>query len=160
MVAAGPHTAKVDPDAVRELAKKFIAADFYSMDAVYRAGVTGSAADVLSIDIDGKRNQVEDYVGSWVGMPSVISELEGEVDKISDTKRWIEGDDSSMDALKERYNFKTYEAQAMLERGGAAGARARGWDFLEAGGAAEIRRHPRVTSGTTTGLAQASMREC
>ncbi len=64
-------------------------ADFYSMDDDYRATVTDMPAYVLSIMIDGHTKKVMDYVGSWVGMPAVITELENDVDSLANTSRWI-----------------------------------------------------------------------
>jgi Domain of unknown function (DUF6438) len=91
VVAEGRHTDTVDPNAVRALARKFIDADFYSMRDEYRASVTDNSTYVLSIAIDGHKKQVIDYVGSWEGMPQVISELEDEVDALAHTDRWIKG---------------------------------------------------------------------
>jgi uncharacterized protein DUF6438 len=91
VVATGKHTDKADPSEVRELAKKFIAADFYSMDSSYRAGVTDNPTYVLSIAIDGHKKEIADYVGSWVGMPAIITELEDDVDEFAHTQRWIKG---------------------------------------------------------------------
>jgi ankyrin repeat protein len=117
VVAAGRHTDTVDPHAVRELAKKIIAADFYSMNSEYRAGVTDNPTYCLSIDIDDHIKQVVDYVGSWVGMPEVISEFEDEVDALAHTERWIEGTDGLVQALKaEGFDFHSYDAQALLKR--------------------------------------------
>jgi len=87
--ATGRHTAKVDPNEVRKLAKQFVAADFYSMDPEYRAGVTDNPTYTLSISIDGQTKQVTDYVGAWVGMPAVITALEDDVDALAQTDRWI-----------------------------------------------------------------------
>jgi hypothetical protein len=87
--AKGTHTEIADPSDVRRLAEKFVAADFYSMDDAYRASVTDLPACLLSIDIDGHKKNVEDYAGSWVGMPALITELEDEVDTFARTKRWI-----------------------------------------------------------------------
>jgi hypothetical protein len=91
VAAEGRHTDTVDPDAVRALAKKFVAADFYSMRDEYRASVTDNSTYTLSISIDGHKKQVVDYVGSWEGMPQAISELEDDVDALADTNRWIKG---------------------------------------------------------------------
>jgi hypothetical protein len=93
VVASGKHTDGVNADEVRKLAQKFVAADFYSMDAEYKARVTDNPTYVLSISIDGHTKKVEDYVGSWEGMPAVITELEDEVDTFARTQRWIGGDD-------------------------------------------------------------------
>jgi hypothetical protein len=92
------------------------------MDAVYRAGVTDNPTYVLSITIDGKAKEVEDYVGSWEGMPAVITELEDEVDTFGRTERWIEGRDGLVRALQaEKFNFKAFEAQVMLKEAASRG---------------------------------------
>jgi len=91
VAAEGRHTDTVDPSAVRELAKKFVAADFYSMRGEYRASVTDNSTYTLSISIDGHKKQVVDYVGQWVGMPAAIVELEDDVDALAQTERWIKG---------------------------------------------------------------------
>jgi hypothetical protein len=91
VAAKGRNTAAVDPGAVRELAKKFVAADFYSMRDEYRATVTDNPTYTLSIAIDGRKKQVVDYVGQWVGMPAAIVGLEDDVDTLAHTERWIKG---------------------------------------------------------------------
>jgi len=91
VAALGRHTDMADPHAVRELAKKFVAADFYSMNDEYRAGVTDNPTYVLSVSIDDHKKEVVDYVGSWVGMPAVITDLEDDVDSFAQTQRWIKG---------------------------------------------------------------------
>ncbi len=123
-VASGKHTASIDQEALRKLAKQFIDADFYSMDDSYRANVTDMSGSALSIAIDGRSKKIFDYVGEWVGMPQVINDLEDEVDDIANTKRWVLGAEGLVVALKaEGYNFQTYEAQVILKvaaRGGSA----------------------------------------
>lgn len=89
--ALGKHTASVDGNQVRKLARKFVAADFYSMDNEYEATVTDMAAYELSISINGQEKEVTDYVGRWVGMPSIIRELEDDVDSLAQTKQWVQG---------------------------------------------------------------------
>jgi hypothetical protein len=91
VAAVGRHTDTVVPDNVRDLARHFVAADFYSMDTVYRAGVTDNPTYIVGIVIDGHTKQVEDYVGSWVGMPAVIKELEDEVDTFARTSDGLKG---------------------------------------------------------------------
>jgi Domain of unknown function (DUF6438) len=134
VIAEGKHTDTVDPDEVRKLAKKFVAADFYSMDDNYASSVTDMPTYALSISIDGRSKNVEDYVGEWQGMPAVISELEREVDAFAGTDRWIKGSEGLMDALKaERYNFQTFEAQVMLKEAASWGNSSTARDLLEAG---------------------------
>ncbi len=134
VVASGKHVDTVVPDDVRELVKRFIAADFYSMDDVYRAGVTDSPTYLLSIAIDGHAKQVEDYVGSWEGMPAVITELEDEVDTFARTERWVKGSDGLVAALQaERFNFHSFAAQGMLKECASRGQTETTRQLLEAG---------------------------
>lgn len=134
VVAAGKHTDSVAADEVRKFAKRFVAADFYSMDASYRAGVTDNPTYVLSIAIDGHAKEVEDYVGSWKGMPAIITELEDEVDSFARAERWIDGSEGLVQALQaEKFSFETFEAQAMLKESASRGRTETVREFLEAG---------------------------
>jgi ankyrin repeat protein len=134
VVASGRHRGTVDADEIRKLAEKFVTADFYSMDALYRAEVTDNPTYLLSITIDGQAKNVEDYVGSWEGMPAVISELEDEVDTFAHTERWIEGSDGLVQGLQaEKFNFKTFEAQVMVKESARRGMAGTIRKFLEAG---------------------------
>jgi len=134
VAAPGKHTDIVDADEVRKLAKRFVAADFYSMDSSYTASVTDNPFYTLSIAIDGHVKKVEDYVGSWEGMPAVITELEEEVDTFGRTERWIDGKDGLVGALQaEKFNFKSFEAQVMLKEAASRGTTATVRDLLEAG---------------------------
>lgn len=134
VVASGKHTDRVNADQVREFAKSFVTADFYSMDSSYTAAVTDSPAYVLSIAIDGHTKTVEDYVGEWAGMPAVITELEDEVDRFGRSERWIDGSDGLVQALQaEKFNFQTFAAQAMLKGAASRGRTATVREFLEVG---------------------------
>jgi hypothetical protein len=134
VVAVGSHSDSVDAPEVRQLAKKFIAADFYSMDAVYRVEVTDMPTYDLAIEIDGHKKEVQDYVGEWEGMPAIITELEDEVDKFANTQRWIDGSDGLVQALRaEKFNFKTLEAQDMVKTSAGRGKGGTVKEFLEAG---------------------------
>jgi hypothetical protein len=134
VVATGKHTDTAKPEDVRALARKFIAADFYSMDASYRASVTDSPTYVLSIVIDGHKKEVEDYVGEWEGTPAIITELEDEVDSFARTDRWITGDQGLVPALQlEGYNFQSFEAQLMLKQALSRGQTATVRELLQAG---------------------------
>lgn len=134
VVAGGRHTDTVNPAEVRDLAQQFVNADFYSMDATYTAMVTDNPGYTLAITIDGLTKQVDDYVGSWVGMPSVITELEDEVDDFAGTKRWIKGSEGLVDALKsEKFNFKSYKAQVMLKEAAQRGQADTVQDLLDSG---------------------------
>ena len=122
VVANGKHTATADPKKVRELAKRFVTADFYSMDNKYVAAVTDCPTYVLAIDIDGHAKEVEDYEGAWEGMPAVIADLEHEVDAFASTARWVNGEEGLVQALQaERFNFQSLAAQTILKEAASRG---------------------------------------
>ena len=134
VVARGRHTDRANADDVRQFAKKFVAADFYSMDSSYRASVTDNPTYKLTIAIDGRSKEVEDYVGAWEGMPAMITELEDDVDTFARTDRWIEGSGGLVQALEEdKFNFRTFEAQVMLKEAATRGAGTTLRQLLDAG---------------------------
>jgi ankyrin repeat protein len=134
VAASGKHTDTVNPDEVRDLAKRFAAADFYSLDSKYEANVTDSPGYNLSIEIDGRRKEVDDYVGSWVGMPAVVTELEDAVDKLARTERWIKGGKGLVGSLEsEKYDFRTFDAQVVLKEAATRGQASTVGDLLAAG---------------------------
>ena len=134
VVAAGKHTDSVNADEVRNLARRFVAADFYSMAASYRASVTDNPTYVLTIAIDGHKKEVEDYVGQWEGMPAVITELEDEVDTFARTQKWIEGRGGLVSALREeKFDFECFDAQLMLKEAASRGETATVRELLDAG---------------------------
>jgi ankyrin repeat protein len=134
IVAPGRHRDTIDQDEVRKLAENFVAADFYSMDATYSASVTDNPTYFISIAIDGHTKKVTDYVGSWEGMPAVVTKLEEEVDALAGTQRWIEGSEGLVQALQgERFDFQTFQAQVMLKQAASRGRTLTVREFLEAG---------------------------
>jgi ankyrin repeat protein len=134
VVAQGKHRDTVNPAEVRDLGRRFVNADFYSMNSEYSASVTDCPTYVLSITIDGQSKKILDYVGQWEGMPAVIADLEDEVDDFAQTKRWIEGADGLVDALKaEKFNFKSYDAQIMLKAAAQRGQADTVQDLLDIG---------------------------
>lgn len=142
VVASGKHTATVKADDVRTLARKFVAADFYSMEASYRVSASDQPAYlfadqptyVLSIAIDGHEKTVEDCLGFRAGIPTIITDLENEVDTLAATQRWTEGGDGLVAALQaEQFNFQSFEAQTMLKEAASRGKSATVREFLKAG---------------------------
>lgn len=134
VVASGKHTDSIDADEVRHLATKFVAADFYSMDSSYEAAVTDNPTYILSVSIDGREKKVVDYVGTWVGMPEVITDLEDDVDTLAQTERWIDGSEGLVEALqKEKFDFRSFEAQVILKEAASRGRATTVRELLEAG---------------------------
>jgi ankyrin repeat protein len=134
VVATGKYTATVDAAKVRELAEKFVADDFYSMDSKYELSATDAPTYVLSISIDGDTKKVVDYLGAEMGMPEVIRDLEQEVDALAGTRRWVDGADGLVEALRaEDFDFRTRKAQVILKRAARRGQTATVRQLLAAG---------------------------
>jgi ankyrin repeat protein len=116
VIAPGIHHSTVQVEELRRLAKRFIDADFYSMDDDYRWSATDLPAYVLSVSIDGRDKHVTDYAGQQVGMPEVITALEDDVDRVAETRLWIKGEDGLVALLqRENFDFKSVNAQLILK---------------------------------------------
>lgn len=87
----GQRKAHIPADNVRALWDAFVKADFFWTFDEYRAGVTDLPTNRLSISFDGKSKTVVDYDGREIGMPKQVSELENAIDATANTKKWLEG---------------------------------------------------------------------
>ncbi len=133
VVARGVHKAEVDAEAVRDMAKRFVEADFYSLDAEYAWNATDLPTYVVGVSIDGRAKQVVDYEGEQEGMPGVVTELEEAVDELAGTSRWIQGGEELVPALKaEGYAFKSWDGQVMLKEAAQRGETETVRELLEA----------------------------
>jgi len=111
----GHHRGSIPQGNVLELLNIFRTADYFSLDDEYRMSVTDNPTYITSIQVDGKRKQVTDYVGLEIGMPQAVSDLENEIDRLSEAARWIRGNQDTFAALKaEHWDFKSPEATATL----------------------------------------------
>jgi ankyrin repeat protein len=153
VVAHGRHTDTVDAEQVRELAKRFVSADFYSMDDSYLASVTDSPTYILSLSIDGHEKRVVDYVGSWEGMPAIVTELENEVDRFGQTQRWVKGDQGLVKTLeREAFNFHSFEALVILKEASRRGKARTVQELLKAGVPLDPHPSPRPKDPNTAAL--------
>jgi hypothetical protein len=96
----GNHEVRILPEAVMELVEKFERARFFAARDKYVAGVTDNPTYTLSLTLAGKTKSVTDYVGTQVGMPLAIVDLERDVDELAGTERWIKGNTESAPSLK------------------------------------------------------------
>ncbi len=101
--------------AVLDLLNDFRKADFWSLKDKYESGVTDMPTYFLTFDNGKQKKTIVDYVGLEMGMPSVIHELEGKVDRIADTERWVTGNSRTVKSLRKTgFNFQSKKAQNML----------------------------------------------
>ncbi|SPE32868.1 exported hypothetical protein [Acidobacteriia bacterium SbA2] len=97
----GDHEARIEPEAAARLLERFRTADFFGLKDEYRAGVTDNPTYCLQLAIGPRKKTIIDYVGSWVGMPESVSELEDAVDETAGTDRWVSGGPQTLAAMRE-----------------------------------------------------------
>jgi hypothetical protein len=97
----GDYQTRIAPEAASQLLERFRAADFFELKDNYRAGVTDNPTYCLELVVGAKKKTITDYVGTWVGMPESISQLEDAVDETAGTDRWVSGGSQTLDAMRE-----------------------------------------------------------
>lgn len=85
------HCAVIRSETVRKLLEQFRHAEFFWLHDNYSYPITHAPTNRISIEFDGHKKSVEDYVGSRDGMPAVVSLLEDYILKVVDADRWIKG---------------------------------------------------------------------
>jgi hypothetical protein len=91
----GVHTWKIDPAAVRALAKEMQDAGFFEMKDEYRAMVTDNPTTYTSLTIGGRTKKIQDYVAG----PPRLKQLENKIDEVSGVKKYIAGADKLLEAI-------------------------------------------------------------
>lgn len=136
VAVAGKHKAKVSPAVVKQLVLSFKRADYFWMLDEYSAPITDAPSAQTSISFDGHSKMVLDYVGEEVGMPTAVRDLENEIDRATDTARWLTGNNETAASLvAEGWDFKaeSCEAQSILPGVAHYGTRQAVRDLILAG---------------------------
>lgn len=97
----GDFQAHIAPEAAARLLERFRAADFFDLKDKYVAGVTDNPTYCLALVVGAKKKTITDYVGTWVGMPALINELEDAVDETAGTDRWVTTGSQTLAAMQE-----------------------------------------------------------
>jgi hypothetical protein len=105
----GVHSAQIDPVDARKLIDRFRQIGFLGLRDDYSCSVTDQSATQLALVAPGVRKIVTDYVGECVGMPRAVSLLEGEIDRLAGTARWVRGTPETL-ALLEKAGLKVRSA--------------------------------------------------
>jgi Domain of unknown function (DUF6438) len=81
----GQHTWKIDPAAVRALAREMQDAGYFDLQDKYSVMVTDNPTTYTSLTIGGRTKKVMDYI---VGPPK-LKDLEKRIDAVSDAKKYV-----------------------------------------------------------------------
>ncbi len=85
----GEARASIPPAEVAALLARFDAIGFARLRDQYRAQITDNPTTVITLTRNGASKRVEDYVGTAVGMPESVRELQNEIDRVAGTARWV-----------------------------------------------------------------------
>ena len=103
----GRHQGRISQQGMDALVAEFRKANYFSLKDSYVALITDNPAYTTSIEFDGRKKSVKDYVGFKAGMPVVANILEEAFDQISGTEKWVKGNDQTGPALiAEKWDFK------------------------------------------------------
>lgn len=85
----GEQTWKIDPAAVRALAKEMQDAGYFELQDEYRAMMTDHPTTFTSLTIGSRTKKILDYVTG----PPKLKDLEARIDEVAGTKKYVKGDD-------------------------------------------------------------------
>jgi ankyrin repeat protein len=106
VLVPGQHRTQISREAVEKLIGEFRKTDYFSLRDRYAYAVTDAPRFRTEIEFDGRKKSVVDYVGAEVGMPKTVTELEDAFDEIAKTRKWVEGNGETRQALiAEGWNF-------------------------------------------------------
>ncbi len=107
VLITGEHHSKISLHEVENLLDAFRSADYLSLKDDYSQSVTDAPAYSTTIEFDGLKKSVGDYVGAGAGMPDVVTELEQKIDEIAGTEKWLHETDQTWPVLlAEHWNFR------------------------------------------------------
>lgn len=95
----GEHHATIPKDAVVNLVNEFRRADYFSLKKRYEDSITDQTGITTSIEFDGNRKQVFDYVGLSAGLPNVVKILEAAINQTAGTGKWLKETDETWPSL-------------------------------------------------------------
>jgi ankyrin repeat protein len=132
----GEHHASISAKAVKNLLEAFRSADYFSLKDHYSQMVTDVPTYTTEIEFDGHKKSVADHLGSGVGMPEVVTELEDRIDELAETEKWLKETGQTWPSLvSEHWDFRagTDENRTLFASVASAGSAGLIDAFLAAG---------------------------
>jgi membrane dipeptidase len=91
----GNHTWKIDPGAVRALAREMEAAGFFEMNDEYVSRVTDNPTTYTSLKIGNRAKKIKDYVAG----PPKLKDIEAKIDTVSGVLKYVTPEGRLVDAV-------------------------------------------------------------
>jgi hypothetical protein len=115
VLVSGEHRYAVDAAQVTQLLSEFRAAEFFSLLDRYEAGITDQTGTKVTIEIDGRRKSVYDYVGLSVGMPTSVWRLERSIERVAGAERLVRGNSETIPFLaRQGFDFRSAAGAQMM----------------------------------------------
>jgi len=99
----GPQTARIPPQRVKDLLRRFEEIRFFELKEKYFETCTDMPTAIISISVDGRSKEVSNYYGGCEGAktgPQVdLAKLAQKIDETAGTDRWIKCDFDCMKGL-------------------------------------------------------------
>jgi len=92
---SGAQSWKIDPAAVRALAKEMQDAGYFELNDEYRAMVTDHPTVYTSLTLGNRTKKIKDYVAG----PPKLKELEERIDEVAGTRKYVKGQDDLLQAI-------------------------------------------------------------
>jgi membrane dipeptidase len=92
----GDHTWKIDPSAVRALAREMEAAGFFEMENAYTARITDNPTTYTSLRIGARSKKIQDYVAG----PPRLKDIEAKIDEVSGVKKYVAPEKKLVEAIE------------------------------------------------------------
>jgi len=93
----GSQTWKIDPSAVRALAKEMQDAGYFDLQDEYRAMMTDHPTTYTSLTVGSRTKKIKNYVAG----PPRLKEMEERIDEVAGTKKYVRGDGKLLEAIQD-----------------------------------------------------------
>jgi len=93
----GEHTWKIEPAAVRALAREMEAAGFFELQDAYTAMVTDNPTTFTTLTIGSRTKKVKDYVAG----PPKLKDIETKIDEVSGVLKYVAPDRKLVEAIED-----------------------------------------------------------
>jgi Ankyrin repeats (3 copies) len=116
------HAPPLEQGALRALAQRMLDARWFGLEDQYRARLTDSPTQIVTLTVDGLTKKVIDYVGIRAGMPDAVQDIEHEIDVVAGSGRWVRAESGLASLLHaEGFDFESFEAQSALRTAASHG---------------------------------------
>jgi len=113
----GEHVYKVPVVNVVRLIVSLHTKDIWSLRSEYVAPITDLSGVQLTIQMGNQTHSLRDYIGRYAGMPRAVNDFEQEIDRVAQTRMWLDLASPAVEHLKaEHFDFQSPQGGELLAR--------------------------------------------